>query len=50
MLGRLFGIAAVGCYKATVNESETITGGQPARYRPVAPGSGFAAAPYLERS
>ncbi len=44
-----------GCYKATVNESETITEAQPfcsARSRSEIRGSGFRfpAAPHIERS
>ena len=45
-----------GCYKATVNESETITEAQPlcsVRNRPNghwAAGVGFPAAPHIERS
>ncbi len=44
-----------GCYKATVNESETITEAQPfcwvrSRSEPLALGFRFPAAPHIERS
>jgi hypothetical protein len=51
----LFGFASDGCYKATVNESETITDAKPAKagngvMAARAFGSVFPGLPHVERS
>ena len=51
----LFGFASDGCYKATVNESETITDAKPAKagtsvMAAHAFGSVFPGLPHVERS